>query len=462
MAPSTTVSCNGGSCAGPFSSPVTVALPSSDVGGSGTKSVYYTTNGVDPAAPGDLYTGSFSLSATATVKFFAVDNVGNTETINSQLITITAPTPPVPTLTPTESDAYDFVNGSTVYFNPNAAGGGFTVGASSSGADSLQFPPVFAPGTDGGSETGPSASHSYVWSQNATLAAIPPFQVTASSSGGTSGPAVFTVTADGVAPSTTVSCNGGSCAGPFSSPVTVALPSSDVGGSGTKSVYYTTNGVDPAAPGDLYTGSFSLSATATVKFFAVDNVGNTETINSQLITITAPTPPVPTLTPTESDAYDFVNGSTVYFNPNAAGGGFTVGASSSGADSLQFPPVFAPGTDGGSETGPSASHSYVWSQNATLAAIPPFQVTASSSGGTSGPAVFTVTADGVAPSTTVSCNGGSCAGPVLVCGDCELCLPATGGGRVRSRLLHDQSGRPDCDPGSICYTGPSRCRRRRR
>ena len=80
-------------------------------------------------------------------------------------------------------------------------------------------------------------------------------------------------------------CNGGSCAGSLSSPVTVSLTASDPGGSGAKTIYYTTNGTTPTTSSPPYTAPFSISATTTVRFFAVDNVANAEAVKSQTVTV---------------------------------------------------------------------------------------------------------------------------------------------------------------------------------
>ena len=223
----------------------------------------------------------------------------------------------------------DYVSGTQVFYKPDVAGG-FAVNATATDPETqpsvhVQFPNVFN-GTGALDDTTQPFSQTYTRPAGSTLGS-PPFTVTASSAGGGSS-ASFTVTPDSTVPLTTASCNGGSCAGPFSSPVTVTLPSGDGGGSGTKSVYYTTNGVDPSAPADLYSGSFSLSATATVKFFAVDNVGNTETIKSQLVTIGDSTAPsTPALTLSALDTNDYVTGTSVFYNPSGTNiGGFKVDA----------------------------------------------------------------------------------------------------------------------------------------
>lgn len=95
---------------------------------------------------------------------------------------------------------------------------------------------------------------------------------------------------DTTAPALSIACNGTACASTaYSSPVSVSLAASDA--SGIRSIRYTTNGSDPAS-GTLYTGPFTVSATATVRAIATDNPGNTTTL-SQAITITGSTDTTP-------------------------------------------------------------------------------------------------------------------------------------------------------------------------
>src|SRR5207244_2930372 len=96
---------------------------------------------------------------------------------------------------------------------------------------------------------------------------------------------------DTQAPTSSIACGGATCSsGWYGGPVSVSLSASDAG-SGVASIRYTTDGSDPTALSPAYTAPFTVSATATVKYRAFDNVGNAEAVNSQLIQIdtTAPT-----------------------------------------------------------------------------------------------------------------------------------------------------------------------------
>ncbi len=97
---------------------------------------------------------------------------------------------------------------------------------------------------------------------------------------------------DTTPPATTISCNSSACSGGwYSTAVTVALSATDnTGGSGVSKTYYTTDGSTPTTSSTVYAGPFTVPATTTVKFFSVDNAGNTEQVNSQAVQIDTAAP----------------------------------------------------------------------------------------------------------------------------------------------------------------------------
>jgi peptidoglycan/xylan/chitin deacetylase (PgdA/CDA1 family) len=106
---------------------------------------------------------------------------------------------------------------------------------------------------------------------------------------------------DTVPPVSSITCNGDACSTTtYGSAVTVALSATDSGGSAPAGIRYTTDGSDPVISSTLYTGTFSVSSTTTVKFRAWDNAGNVEATNSQLIQVS--TAPADTTSPTSSIA----------------------------------------------------------------------------------------------------------------------------------------------------------------
>jgi len=84
---------------------------------------------------------------------------------------------------------------------------------------------------------------------------------------------------DTTAPITTASPSGGT----YTSSQQVTLTANE-----DATVYYTTDGSDPNTFGTVYSSSISISATTTLKFYAVDTVGNTETVKTENYTITEP------------------------------------------------------------------------------------------------------------------------------------------------------------------------------
>ena len=98
------------------------------------------------------------------------------------------------------------------------------------------------------------------------------------------------VQVDAAPPSSTITCDGGACSGTHTAPVTIGLSAADnVGGSGVASIRYTTDGSIPTAgSGGVYTSPFDVNQTTTVNYLAIDNAGNAETFNTQVVTIGTP------------------------------------------------------------------------------------------------------------------------------------------------------------------------------
>jgi len=84
---------------------------------------------------------------------------------------------------------------------------------------------------------------------------------------------------DTTAPTTTASPSGGT----YTSTQQVTLTANE-----DATIYYTANGSDPITSGTVYSSSISISTTSTLQFYAVDTVGNTETVKTEVYTITAP------------------------------------------------------------------------------------------------------------------------------------------------------------------------------
>ena len=136
-------------------------------------------------------------------------------------------------------------SGQTVYFRSGEAGG-FTVTAASSDAQSgwlLRFPAL---GTGwSGTPSGDSTDYSF---GSSAADPVEPLNVTAQNNAGLdSTPASFTVSADGAAPVSPISCDGAPCTGGwYTSTVSVTLSASDAAGAGLQEIRYTTDGSAPS------------------------------------------------------------------------------------------------------------------------------------------------------------------------------------------------------------------------
>ena len=341
--------------------------------------------------------------------------------------------------------------GQTAYFRAGVAGS-FDLSASSSdgesGVASYSFPALGSGWSASGSD--PGRSYSFTGS---AVDPSEPNNVTATNGAGlSSSPSSFTVTADGAAPITSIACTSGCSGWHTSAPVTITLTPSD-SGSGSAQTTYTTDGSDPTTSptAQLYGAPFTLSSSATVKFFSTDNVGNAESVGSQLVQVDTSAPGAPGLS-LSAGANAFVSGSTVYFRSGAAGS-FDVSASSSdsesGVASYSFPALGSGWSASGSD--PSRTFSF-----GTSAVDPsePNNVTATNKAGlTSSATSFTVTADGTAPSTSIQCNGAACSGWYTT-SPVSVTLSATDAGSGLANIKYTTDGSDPTTSGTaVVYSG---------
>jgi peptidoglycan/xylan/chitin deacetylase (PgdA/CDA1 family) len=109
--------------------------------------------------------------------------------------------------------------------------------------------------------------------------------------------------ADTVAPTTTITCDGAPCTtSAYISYTRIALAATDTG-SGVSAIRYTTDGTVPNGGSPLYTTPFKVTQTSTVSFRAYDRAGNAGSTRTQAITIDAP-PPADTTAPSTQIACD--------------------------------------------------------------------------------------------------------------------------------------------------------------
>jgi peptidoglycan/xylan/chitin deacetylase (PgdA/CDA1 family) len=311
-APTTTINCNGGGCAGLLRAPVQVGLSAADnAGGSGVKSTFYTTDGTDPrTSPTAItYTGPFTVIQNTTIKYYSTDTAGNSGAVGSQQIQLDTAAPVT-----------------TISCNSAACGGWYkgavTVGLSASDSGSGVSKTYYT--TDGSNPTVSSTVYTGPFTVSTTRT-VKFFSV--DNAGNAEAVKSQAVQIDTAAPTTTIRCNGSACSTGWykATPVTVTLSASD-SASGVSKTYYTTDGSNPTVSSTVYTGPFTVSQTTTVKYFSNDVAGNTESVKSQQIRIDAAAPAVSITSPASGSS--FTQGTRVTVSATATDRGTGSGAAS--------------------------------------------------------------------------------------------------------------------------------------
>jgi hypothetical protein len=98
---------------------------------------------------------------------------------------------------------------------------------------------------------------------------------------------------DTTPPVSMITCDGSPCqASTYNGSTTVALGATDLGGAGVKATYYTTDGTTPTTSSPVFTSPWTIAQNTTVKFFSVDNAGNTEAVKTQQIQVSPNPDPI--------------------------------------------------------------------------------------------------------------------------------------------------------------------------
>ena len=79
-------------------------------------------------------------------------------------------------------------------------------------------------------------------------------------------------------PTTTASPAGGT----YDSVQSITLTCNDGSGSGCDNIYYTTDGSTPTTSSSVYSGQITILANTTLQFFAVDLLGNQESVKTEV------------------------------------------------------------------------------------------------------------------------------------------------------------------------------------
>lgn len=226
--------------------------------------IYYTTDGTAPTTASAVYTGPILLSADTTVKYFAVDAIGNVEAAKTSTWLIHTGDM---VASVSVNNAATFTNNANVTLTLSAV--------DALGVATMQF------SNDG---TNYSAEETYATSKAWVLApgdgiktVYVRFRDNALGGGNLYNAVSSSIILDTLAPVTTSS----PIAGTYSTAlVPVALSVNE-----PSTIYYTTDGTTPTKTSTVYTGPIQVGTTTTVKYFAVDAANNAETPKTETWTI---------------------------------------------------------------------------------------------------------------------------------------------------------------------------------
>jgi hypothetical protein len=316
---------------------------------------------------------------------------------------VTPPAAPVQTIT--ESTAASHASGSTFYYRPAGAGGSFTVAATTndgtptqSGLNKVNLPGLaggFTP-TTGLDDTASPYEQTYSWTTGSTENGAK--TVTATDNAGNTNTGTFTITPDSTAPTTTDN-TASIGSGWKNSNQIVALTPSDGSGSGAATTYYTTDGSIPTTASPQGTSvSLTSDGSYTIKYFSVDNVGNSESpvTAGTVINIDKTNPTSATLDPLPAAIR---NGQVL---TGAATDGGPSGIASISYYYCAGPPCTPSTLIGSSSTGPS--YSVTWSSQPADGDYEVLARASDNAGNTLDSAKRTVTVDNTAPNTSITAS----------------------------------------------------------
>ncbi|WP_375767984.1 chitobiase/beta-hexosaminidase C-terminal domain-containing protein [Archangium gephyra] len=234
--------------------------------GSGCDTIHYTTDGSTPDTASTTYTAPVTLSADTTLKFVAVDKVGNVSTVQTEVYTFDTD---APTTTATPA-------GGTYRTRQNITLACADTGPSGCAATYYTL--------DGSTPTTSSTRYTAAISLSADTT-LKFFSVDKAGNEETARTETYVIDLDLTAPTTTVSPTGGFY---NAAELSVSLFCADTGGIGCADTYYTLDGSTPTRSSTRYTGPITLSGYVMLRFFSVDKADNAETPGSEPYTISTP------------------------------------------------------------------------------------------------------------------------------------------------------------------------------
>jgi glycosidase len=232
---------------GNFTAPISVSMSSS--GGSGARTIRYTTDGTTPSVSSTIYTAPFSVSTATTVTAKVWDASNNSSDIDAQVYTFVLPKPVV-SVSPVAGN----------YFDPISVSFSATTGTS---------PYTFYYTTDGSTPTVSSTVFTTAFNVS-TATTVKVIAKDANNQFSDVVTAAYTF----IIPPPTVAANptsGNYPTPPIDVTLTPSSPRLPV------VLRYTLDGTDPSVTSPIYTSAITLNSTApvTLKVLATDNIGQT-------------------------------------------------------------------------------------------------------------------------------------------------------------------------------------------
>jgi hypothetical protein len=233
---------------GTFTGSKTVTLSANE-----TATIYYTLDGTTPTTASAIYLSALSITATTTLKAFAKDTAGNSSAIQTVTYTLGATDTTVPIVTASPA-AGNYTSAQTVVLSANETA-------------TIYYT------LDGTTPT----TASTVYNGPISISATKTLQfIGKDSAGNTSAPVAATYTinapADTTAPVLTITP-----AATFTDTQTVTMSTNE-----TATIWYTLDDTDPITSGTKlqYTTPLTLTATDTIKAYAVDSANNASAVQT--------------------------------------------------------------------------------------------------------------------------------------------------------------------------------------